>query len=83
MKEDTWSILAFIAVVVSQILIFMSCKDTIGTIANVIIPVGIIGLASDGFENTYKKDVLSLMEKSYTDTELLSKKNLKHLTQPV
>src|SRR5680860_946202 len=49
MEKDTWPILAIIAVLVSQILIFIAWKDAkFGTIANIIILVAaIIGFASN------------------------------------
>jgi len=85
MKKDTWPILAIIAVLVSQILIFIAWKDAkFGTIANIIILVAaIIGFASNHFENKYKGDVRSAIEKSKTDSEIITERDLEHLPLPV
>jgi len=80
-KKDTWPILAIIAVLVSQILIFTVWKDAkFGTIANVIILLAaIIGFAMHNFENRYKKDVLFAMGTTNFRDEIITEKNLETL----
>ncbi len=58
-KIDYWWIVATLAVLVSQFLIFNNWQDAkAGTIANIIILAGIIaGYGSQRFENSFKKDV--------------------------
>lgn len=85
LKQDTWPILTIIAVVVSQILVFTVWKDAkFGTIANIIMLVAaIIGFASNHFENQYKRDVRAAIEKSKTDVEIITERDLEHLPLPV
>ncbi len=85
MKRDTWPILAMIAVLVSQILIFTVWRDAkFGTIANfIILLAAIIGFASSQFENKYKGDVRSAIEKSKTHSEIITARDLERLPLPV
>lgn len=77
--------LALIAVIISQVLIFMVWKDAkFGTIANIIIMAfAIIGFANTRFENGYKKDVRSAFEKSLIASELVSQKEVDQLPPAV
>jgi hypothetical protein len=58
-KKEIWWIVASVAVLISQFLIFNNWQDAkFGTIANAIILIAIIlGYGSSSFENSYKKDV--------------------------
>lgn len=85
LKKDVWPILAVMAVIVSQILIFMVWTDVkYGTIANVVILVAVvIGWASINFENSYKKDVRAALEVTTTSNGLVTENDLKPLPEPV
>jgi hypothetical protein len=84
-KREIWPMLALIAVVISQVLILMVWKDAkFGTIANIIIMAfAIIGIANTSFENGYKKDVLSAMEKNRIGNEFVSQKDVDRLPPAV
>jgi hypothetical protein len=81
LKKDWWFFIAISAIVFSQILIIIYWKDAkFGSIANVIILIAaIIYFASVQFENSYKKDVASAMEKNPEANEIITEKDLDHL----
>lgn len=85
-KNDYWSILGFIAILLSQTLIFYFWKDArFGTFANLIILlVCIVGFASANFYNKYKKEVFQeLKQKSYFENSLITKEDLAPLPTDV
>lgn len=86
MKKDWWPVLALLAVVISQVLIFTSWTDAkFGTIANmVIIVAAILSWGSIRFESTWKKDVKENLQRTNTlKTDLLTEIDLAHLPEPV
>ncbi|AKA34287.1 DUF6544 family protein [Flagellimonas lutaonensis] len=85
MKKDAWPILAIIAVVLSQILIFMVWTDAkFGTIANVIVLImAIMGYGTQTFENSYKKDVAAAMQKMVATDEVITESDLATIPEPV
>ncbi|NER16594.1 DUF6544 family protein [Spongiivirga citrea] len=80
-KNDFWAVLAILATIVSQIIIFFFWKDAkFGTIANfIILVVSIISWATTNFENSYKKDVVIAMSSIPKEVELITTKDLQHL----
>jgi hypothetical protein len=84
-KREVWPIIAIIAVVLSQVLIIMAWTDAkYGTLANVIILVAVVlGFAALRFENGYKKDVSSAMEKTDKRTEIITEEVLEPLPRIV
>jgi len=86
MKKDWWPVLALLAVVISQVLIFTSWTDAkFGTIANmVILAAAILSWGSICFETTWKKDVQENLQRTNTlKTDLLRDVDLAHLPEPV
>ena len=84
MKKDTWPILAIIAVVVSQILIFTVWKDAkFGTIANVIIlSVGIIGLGHSQFHKMVQKETEHLLQTvQFKNTVVITANDITHIPE--
>lgn len=77
-KKDVWPILALIAVLISQILIIMAWKDAkFGTIANMmILMAAIIGLGTQNFHNSFRKDILSVMDNSTMTNKTVSENDL-------
>jgi hypothetical protein len=85
-RKDEWSILGIIAVVISQILIFMVWQDAkFGTIANVIILiVAVLSLGSSNFEHSYQQDVRANLHRiEALPTEMLTEADLQPLPEPV
>ncbi len=84
-KRDLWPFLTIVAVIISQILIFIFWKDAkFGTIANIIIlMVGIVSWASNNFESTYKKDVAKSFSSIPKTFEVVKERDLAHLPKPV
>ena len=85
MKKDTWPILAIIAVVLSQTLIFTVWSEAkYGTIINIIVLiVAIVGLATKNFENSYRRDVTFAMEKINFRSVNITENDLTRLPEPV
>ena len=86
LKKDSWIYFAFMAVVLSQILIINSWQDAkFGTIANVIVlGVTIIGFFQMKFKNEYKNDVkIALEESRVMPTNTLSEAKIAYLPEPV
>lgn len=85
LKRDFWPIMAIMAVVVSQILVFIFWKDAkFGSIANAIILImGILAWASNTFEGSYHRDVSKSFEMSPIIPELVTDEDLAHLPGPV
>jgi hypothetical protein len=78
MKKDAWPIVALIALVLSQFLIFSAWSDAkYGTIANaIILVISVTGFADHNFHNTYKKDVVAAMEKMTGSNTLVTENDL-------
>ncbi len=85
LKKEFWVIFGIMAVVISQLLIFMAWTDAkFGTLVNIIILVfAVVGVAAVRFEDRYKKDVLANIEKTEVDNELVTAQDLEHLPNPV
>lgn len=81
MKNQTWPMFGIIAVVLSQIVIFMFWHDAkYGTIANVIILIAvIIAFSTLRFENKFISDVRSGMVATSISSSQISKKDLENL----
>lgn len=73
-----WITLLFVTVFISQLLIFMSWKDTkFGTIANLIfLAFGIISFSKQHFENTYKNDVILALKSGQIETYVITEKDI-------
>lgn len=81
-----WAIIAFVTIVLSQLLILMAWTDAkFGTIANIIIlMVAIAGYGAWQFENSFRRDVAQSLERGdTTQNELLTEQDLQHLPAPV
>jgi hypothetical protein len=80
-RKEGWPMFAFLAILVSQLLIFTVWNDAkYGTLANVVILIAaIIAFASERFESSYKKDVVSVMESAPAMDERITEKDLEHL----
>ena len=85
LKKEYWPFLTIVAVVLSQVLIFIFWKDAkFGTIANIIILIaGIIAWANTSFEHQYQKDVVYAMESIPEVNGLITKEDLDPLPTPV
>lgn len=86
LKKESWLFIAFLAVLISQILIITVWKDAkFGTIANVVIlVVAIVALSGQNFESTFRNDVkLSLSKTSVSHADLLTENDIKLLPLPV
>jgi len=86
LRKDEWSIVGIVAVVISQILIFMVWQDAkFGTLANVIIlVVAVLSLGIGNFENGYKQDVRANLQRvEALPTEILTEADLQPLPEPV
>lgn len=86
MKKETWPILAIIAVVLSQILIFMFWKDAkFGTIANIIILL--MGISANGnfqFDKMVRTESKQLLENIKIDNlPIVTKEDVNHLPELV
>jgi hypothetical protein len=83
MKKDEWWIPGVIAVITSQLLIFTAWQDAkFGTIANVIILVAaILSFGRWQFENKYKRDVASGLQrtKAIEENDLLTEADIQTL----
>jgi hypothetical protein len=85
-KHEAWWMLSLLAVVISQILIFVSWQDAkFGTIANVIILVAaIIGYGTWSFNNKYRNEVKHFMKMYVPASDsLLTESDLLTLPVPV
>jgi uncharacterized membrane protein YidH (DUF202 family) len=86
LKKDGWSILAIIAAIVSQILIFTVWQDAkFGTIPNIIIiAVAILSLGITNFENSFHQDVrANLIRTNRLPIEMLTEADLQPLPESV
>ena len=84
-KKDTWWMLAILAVIISQMLIFASWQDAkFGTIANVIVIVGIIiGYGIWSFNQMTNKELHALMPVRSFPSALITESNLTGLPSVV
>lgn len=83
-KKDFWSILVIIAVVFSQILIFMFWKDTkFGTITNIIILlIGISAFGEYQFNTMIQKESRELLKQIKVEkTHVISENEISHLPE--
>ncbi|WPP48446.1 DUF6544 family protein [Catalinimonas niigatensis] len=81
-----WVIIAFVSVLLSQVLIFMAWQDAkFGTIANLIILlVAIVSYGAWQFENSFRRDVAQGFQRNtISESELLTENDLQHLPAPV
>lgn len=86
LKKEEWMLIGVIAVVLSQILIFMVWQDAkFGTLANVIIAmVAVLSFGSVQFEKSYRSDVRENQNRiSAVPEELLTESDLQALPAPV
>lgn len=81
LKKDYWTVVAFIAIVLSQTLIIIFWNEAkFGTIANIIIVITvIISWATVNFENTFRADVSLAMETTSFDETVISQSDLDSL----
>ena len=82
--SDYWWLSGFLAVVISQVLIFNCWSDAkFGAVANVIILLAtIIGYSSFNFNNKIKRERISLFENSQLkNQEIVTEKSLLYLPQ--
>ena len=81
-ENEHWSSLAFSAIVLSQVLIFMAWSDAkFGTIANLLILlVALIGYKTQSFEQQFKEDVkVNIVRTSSMQKDLLTETDIKEL----
>lgn len=86
LKINHWWWIAYLAILISQILIFTSWQDAkFGTIANVILLVfTIIGMYTFQYHAQYKNDVKNnLRESAISKIDLLSENDLTPLPEPI
>jgi len=81
LKNNWWSILAIIALVLSQTLIILFWNDAkFGTIANILILIfAIIGMATSNFEINYKKNVSDAIKSTNFTKEIITQNDLDSL----
>lgn len=86
LKQNLWWLIAFAAVVVSQVLIFFSWQDAkFGTIANIIVLIAaILGFASWNFHKSYQADAKNGLETTSQVSEtILTEKDIENLPEAV
>jgi hypothetical protein len=86
LKKESWSVLAIVIVVVSQVLIITIWKEAkFGTIANLIILVGaILSWGGLNFESKFRKDVNANLSRTSTiQTDLITEADIQPMPQPV
>jgi hypothetical protein len=86
LKKDSWPYFAFVAAIISQILIITVWKDAkFGTIPNVmVLLVAIVAFSSQYFESTFRNDVkLNLLKTSTSQIDLLTENDIQSLPLPV
>ena len=85
-KNNYWWVLAFAAVVLSQLLIIYVWRDAkFGTFANMMILLAaVIGYGNWSYYKKYTTDVASaLQQKAYFNNSMLTENDLQHLPEPV
>ena len=85
-KNQSWPIFGFVAVIISQVLIISTWHDAkFGTIANAIILIAAIaGWASQNFETRFRNDVEgNLLRTNSIQTDLLTDVDIQPLPLPV
>jgi hypothetical protein len=85
-QKYEWSIVGIIAVIISQILIFLVWQDAkFGTLANLIIlVVAVLSLGSHNFEHSYQQDVRANLKRvAALPIETLVEADLQPLPEPV
>jgi hypothetical protein len=86
LRKESWPMMALIAVIVSQVLIFTVWKDAkFGSIANLIILLAAIAAwGSQHFESKFRTDVKEhLLQTNNIQTDLLTETDLQHLPASV
>ncbi len=86
LKNDSWSVMAIVAVLLSQYLIYNAWEDAKwGTVANTIILVAaIIGYGTWSFSQKYEDDVKAGLQQTAALSEtMLTETDLQHLPEPV
>ena len=86
LKKESWPIIIFIAILISQVLIISVWKDAKwGTLANIIILfVAIAHFAGNQFEGTFSQDVqANLRVTNNRKMDMLTDADLQHLPLPV
>lgn len=86
LKKESWWLLAFPAVVLSQYVIIQSWSDAkFGTIANIIILIfAIITFAKQQFYESFKKDAASMLRvEKHNSIGLLTENDITFLPEPV
>ncbi len=85
-KNESWVYFAFVAVILSQILIINSWQDAkFGTIINILIlSIAVIGLYQIKFKNEYKKEVkIGLSESNFQPNNILTEAEITYLPEMV
>lgn len=86
LKKESWPYIAFVALIISQILIITLWKDAkFGTIANIIVlMVAFASWSGQRFESTFSKDVKAhLLITNNIQTDLLTEADIQSLPLPV
>ena len=86
LKKEQWCFIGIIAIIISQVLIFVVWQDAkFGTIINVfILLITILAWGNIHFEKSFRNDVEVNLDRIKTlSTELLTEADLKHLPTPV
>lgn len=85
-KADYWWLIAFVAIAISQVLIFTAWHDAkFGTIANVLLLIAVLlAFSAQRYYNTYTSDVkTNLLQLAYFGNEDLTEADLTPLPEPV
>lgn len=85
-KFDLWFALAFLFILISQILITSTWQDAkFGTVANIIVLlIAIVGYGQWDFKNSYNEDVTAVQSDiTITETESVTERDIEHLPAPV
>lgn len=85
LKKESWMLIAFAAVILSQVLIIMIWKDAKwGTLANIIIlSTAFLSFTSWRFEQQFRADVQDQLQKHTTASVLVTDADLQNLPLPV
>lgn len=86
LKKESWPIIVFVAIIISQLLIISDWKDAKwGTVANgIILFVSIAGYAQNQFESSFRKNVQANLDVTNTmRMKLLTKEDIQYLPLPV
>ncbi|WP_020538787.1 DUF6544 family protein [Lewinella cohaerens] len=83
--SSSWALWAFVAIAISQFLIFLAWQDAKwGTIANLIILVAaVVAFSSHIFEQSFRQDVKEQLSQATSSAGLLTTSDMVHLPTPV